>query len=239
MLAAFSALYWAFFALTLPVFFAVAVLIFLVTAPFDRRRVILHLYTCAWASFYVYLSPIWRCRVVGRDRLPWKGPAVIVANHLSLIDILVLHGLYRPFKWVSKSANFRIPVLGWNMRLNGYVPVTRGAADSVLRMMKRCRELLGQGNPLLFFPEGTRSASGELQPFKDGAFQLAMESGVPVIPVALSGTHRTLPKHGILLRNRMDALVEVLEPIDPAGFETAAALREAARGAISRALEGR
>ena len=239
MLAAFSALYWAFFALTLPVFFAVAVLIFLVTAPFDRRRVILHLYTCAWASFYVYLSPIWRCRVVGRDRLPWKGPAVIVANHLSLIDILVLHRLYRPFKWVSKSSNFRLPFLGWNMRLNGYVPITRGQADSVIRMMKRCRELLGEGCPLLFFPEGTRSASGELQPFKDGAFQLAMESGVPVIPVALSGTHRTLPKHGILLRNRMDALVEVLEPIDPAGFETAAALREAARGAISRALEGR
>jgi 1-acyl-sn-glycerol-3-phosphate acyltransferase len=123
------------------------------------------------------------------------------------------------------------------MRLNGYVPVTRGAADSVLRMMKRCRELLGQGCPLLFFPEGTRSDSGELRPFKDGAFQLAMEAGVPVIPVALSGTHETLPKHGIVLRNRMDAVVDVLEPMYPADFETAAALREAARAAIARALE--
>jgi 1-acyl-sn-glycerol-3-phosphate acyltransferase len=219
MLAVFSALYWTFFALTLPVFFAAAVLVFLVTAPFDRRRVILHLYTCFWGSFYVYLSPIWRCRVVGRDRLSWKGPAVIVANHLSLVDILVLHRLYRPFKWVSKSSNFQLPFLGWNMRL-----------------MKRCRELLGEGCPLLFFPEGTRSESGELRPFKDGAFQLAMEAGVPVIPVALSGTHETLPKHGIVLRNRMDAVVEVLEPIDPAGFATAAALREASRGAIAQAL---
>lgn len=239
MLAVFSALYWTFFALTLPVFFAVAVLVFLVTAPFDRRRVILHLYTCFWASFYLYLSPIWRCSVVGRDRLPWKGPAVIVANHLSLVDILVLHRLYRPFKWVSKSSNFQLPFLGWNMRLNGYVPVTRGAADSVLRMMKRCRKLLGEGCPLLFFPEGTRSESGELRPFKDGAFQLAMEAGVPVIPVALSGTHETLPKHGIVLRNRMDAVVEVLEPIDPAGFATAAALRETARGVIAQALARR
>jgi len=239
MLAAFSALYWTFFALTLPVFFAGAVLVFLVTVPFDRRRVVLHLYTCAWASFYVYLNPIWRCRVLGRDRLPWKGPAVIVANHLSLIDILVLHRLYRPFKWVSKSSNFRLPFLGWNMRLNGYVPVTRGAADSVLRMLARCRELLGQGSPLLFFPEGTRSASGELGPFKEGAFLLAMEACVPVIPVAVSGTHETLPKHGIVLRNRMDARVDVLEPIDPARFETAAALKEAARAAIARALEGR
>jgi 1-acyl-sn-glycerol-3-phosphate acyltransferase len=106
-------------------------------------------------------------------------------------------------------------------------------------MMARCRELLAEGSPVLFFPEGTRSANGELQPFKDGAFQLAIETGVPVIPVAVSGTHVTLPKHGIVLRNRMDALVEVLEPIDPAGFETAAALRDAARDAIARALEGR
>jgi 1-acyl-sn-glycerol-3-phosphate acyltransferase len=239
MLAVFSALYWTFFALTLPVFLAGAVLVFLVTVPFDRRRVLLHLYTCFWASFYVYLSPIWRCRVVGRDRLPWKGPAVIVANHLSLIDILVLHRLYRPFKWVSKSSNFRLPFLGWNMRLNGYVPITRGKADSVIWMMKRCRELLGEGCPLLFFPEGTRSESGELGPFKDGAFQLAIESGVPVFPVAVSGTHQTLPKHGIVLRNRMDGVVEVLEPIDPAAFETAAALQEAARTAIARALERR
>ena len=233
---AFSAFYWVFFALTLPVFLAVAVLIFLVTAPFDRRRLALHLYTCFWASFYVYLSQIWRCRVRGRDRLPWKGPAVIVSNHLSLVDILILHRLYRPFKWVSKSSNFRIPFLGWNMRLNGYVPITRGQADSVLRMMARCRDLLDQGSPVLIFPEGTRSESGELRPFKDGAFQLAREAGVPVIPVAVSGTHQTLPKHGIVLRNRMDAVVDVLEPIDPANFPTVAALREAARAAIADAL---
>jgi 1-acyl-sn-glycerol-3-phosphate acyltransferase len=239
MLAVFSVLYWIFFALTLPFSFAIAVLLFVVTAPFDRRRVMLHLFTCWWAYFYVLANPLWRCRVIGRDRLPWKGPAVIVVNHLSLVDILVLHGLFRPFKWVSKASNFRIPFLGWNMALNGYVPITRGAADSARRMLARCRELLGKGCPVLFFPEGTRSANGELQPFKDGAFRLAKETGVPVIPVAMSGTYETLPKHGIVLRNRMDAVIEVLEPIDPAGYPNAAALREAARGAIAAALERR
>jgi 1-acyl-sn-glycerol-3-phosphate acyltransferase len=239
MLAVFSVLYWIFFALTLPFSFAIAVLLFVVTAPFDRRRVLLHLFTCWWAYFYVLANPLWRCRVIGRDRLPWKGPAVIVVNHLSLVDILVLHGLFRPFKWVSKASNFRIPFLGWNMALNGYVPITRGAADSARRMLARCRELLAKGCPVLFFPEGTRSANGELQPFKDGAFRLAKETGVPVIPVAMSGTYETLPKHGIVLRNRMDAVIEVLEPIDPAGYPNAAALREAARGAIAAALERR
>ncbi len=236
MLAAFSILYWAFFALTLPISFVLAVLIWLVTAPFDRRRVVLHLFTCFWAFFYVRANPIWRCRIVGRERLPWRGPAVIVANHLSVVDILVLHGLFRPFKWVSKASNFRIPFLGWNMVLNGYVPINRGAADSARRMMARCRELLREGSPVLFFPEGTRSEDGRLQPFKDGAFRIAREAGVPVIPVALSGTHETLPKHGFVLRNRMKAVVEVLEPIDPARHATAAALREAARDAIAQAL---
>jgi 1-acyl-sn-glycerol-3-phosphate acyltransferase len=239
MLALFSVLYWAFFALTLPFSFAIALVLLAVTAPFDRRRVVLHLFTCWWAFFYVIANPLWRCRVLGRDRLPWRGPAVIVANHLSVIDILVLHGLFRPFKWVSKASNFRIPFLGWNMALNGYVPIRRGAADSVRRMLARCRELLAEGSPVLFFPEGTRSASGALQPFKDGAFRLAREAGVPVIPVAVSGTHESLPKHGLVLRNRMDAVVEVLEPIDPAAYPTTAALREAARAANAAALERR
>ena len=236
MLAVFSALYWAFFVLTLPPLFVVAVVIFLVTAPFDRRRVASHLYTCAWCYFYVFANPLWRVRFEGRDRLPWRGAAVIVVNHLSLIDILVLSGLYRPFKWVSKSSIFRVPFIGWNMSLNGYVPLTRGATDSVRRMMARCRELLAQGNPVLLFPEGTRSADGKLQPFRDGAFRMAKAAGVPVIPVALSGTHETLPKHGFVLRHRMSARVRVLEPIDPAHHATAASLREAARDAIARAL---
>ena len=124
------------------------------------------------------------------------------------------------------------------MRLNGYVPVTRGAADSVLRMMARCRELARTREVRCSSSRrGPGRRDGELQPFKDGAFRLAMDAGVPVIPVAVSGTHKTLPKHGIVLRNRMDAVVEVLEPIDPARFVTAAALRDAARDAIASALE--
>jgi 1-acyl-sn-glycerol-3-phosphate acyltransferase len=238
-LAAFSVLYWAFFALTLPVFFVGALVVFAVTAPFDRRRVALHLYSCFWGSFYVYLNPLWRCRVTGRERLPWRGAAVIVANHLALVDIVVLYGLYRPFKWVSKSSLFKVPFLGWNMALNDYVPVTRGAADSVRRMLAHCRRHLAAGSPLLLFPEGTRSATGELQPFKDGAFRLAREAGVPVIPVALSGTYESIPKHGVVMRSRMDARVEILEPIDSGAFPDAAALRDAARSAIAGALARR
>jgi 1-acyl-sn-glycerol-3-phosphate acyltransferase len=233
----FSIGYWAFFTATLLPFYLVALVVFLITWPFDRRRVALHLFSCFWASFYVHANPLWRVRVAGRQRLPWRGPAVIVANHLSLLDILVLYALYRPFKWVSKASVFRVPALGWNMVLNDYVRLERGDRDSIRQMMAHCRRHLAQGSPVLIFPEGTRARDGRLQAFKDGAFRLAKEANVPLIPVALAGTHEALPKHGLMLRRRMVASVRVLAPLDPAHYADATALREAAAAAIRGALE--
>lgn len=239
MLRAFSVAYWVFAAFTMPFFFLGALAVFAVAFPFDRRRVAVHLYSCFWASFYVYANPLWRCRFTGREKLPWRGPAVIVANHASLVDILVLYGLYRPFRWVSKESNFKLPFVGWNMTLNGHVSLKRGDRESIKKMMERCRALLRQGCPVLIFPEGTRTMTGALQPFKDGAFRLACDAGVPLIPVAVSGTYETLPKTGVVLRNRMDARVDVLDPLDPAAYAGADALRDAARAAIAAGLARR
>jgi 1-acyl-sn-glycerol-3-phosphate acyltransferase len=233
----FSILYWTFFVASLPFLFVPQLVLFALAAPFDRRRLAIHLYACFWGVLYVWLNPIWRLRVEGRDKLPWRGPAVIVANHLSLLDILVLYGLFRPFKWVSKESIFRIPFIGWNMRLNRYVPLRRGDRESIKQMMDACRRHLDAGWPVLLFPEGTRSQDGVLKPFKDGAFRLACEAGCPVIPVAVSGTFAALPKHGIMLREPMRAVVRVLDPIDPAAHGgDHAALREAARAAIAAVL---
>lgn len=235
-LRAVSFAFWAFFVLSLPFFFAGALVVFLLTVAFDRRRVLTHLYSCFWASCYVRVNPLWKCRVEGREKLPWRGAAVIVANHLSMVDILVLYGLYRPFKWVSKAELFKVPIMGWNMALNGYVRLTRGDRESIRTMMEECRRHLGRGSPLLIFPEGTRSQDGKLQAFKDGAFRLAMDAKVPLVPVAIRGTHETLPKHGLVMRERMDARVTVLDPLDPSRFESTAALRDAARAAIAEAI---
>jgi 1-acyl-sn-glycerol-3-phosphate acyltransferase len=234
-LRAFSCIYWVFVVATMPVFLLVALAVFVVTWPFDRRRVALHLFSCFWASFYVYANPLWRARFERRDLVPWRGPAVLVANHLSLVDILVLYGLYRPFKWVSKAEVFKVPFVGWNMVLNDYVRLRRGDRESIRAMMEHCRRHLARGSPVLMFPEGTRSQDGRLQGFKDGAFRLAFEARVPVIPIALRGTHETVPKHGLVLRQRMDARVQVLEPLDPGRFADAGALRDAARAAIAHA----
>lgn len=234
----FSIAYWTFVAVSCVPFFLVALILFVVTVPFDRRRVVLHLYSCFWAVFYIYANPVWSLRVAGREKLPWRGPAVLVANHASLVDILTLFALYRPFKWVSKAANFRLPCIGWNMTLNQYVAVVRGDRASILKMMQECRAHLRGGSPILMFPEGTRTTTGELQAFKDGAFQLATEMKCPIIPIALHGTGDSLPKHGIVLRTSMRALVEVLDPIAPDGLEPSE-LRDATRSAIAAALDRR
>jgi 1-acyl-sn-glycerol-3-phosphate acyltransferase len=235
-LTVFSLLYWAFVVATMPVLFAGALVVFLATAALDRRRVVLHLYSCGWATFYVVMNPLWRLRVEGRERLPWRAPAVLVANHLSMLDILVLYALFRPFKWVAKAELFRVPFLGWNMSLNDYVPLRRGDRESTRRMMDRCREHLAGGTPVLLFPEGTRSRDGRLQAFKEGAFRLAAEAGCPVIPIAITGTFDSLPKTGAVLRNAMRARVRVLAPLSPDADP--GALRDAARAAIAGAVEG-
>ena len=229
--------YWALIVVTCPIFFVGALVVFVLTAVFDRRLVVLHLYSSAWAMFYVVINPYWKVRVTGRERLPWRGPAVLVANHASLIDILVLFALFRPYKWVSKYENFKLPFVGWNMRLNGYVPLRRGDRASVEAMLARCSALLERGNPVLFFPEGTRSKDGRLQAFKDGAFELAVEHQVPVIPIAVHGTGRALPKHGMVLEEHVDCHVEILAPLSAGENDTVASLRDQARERIASALD--
>jgi 1-acyl-sn-glycerol-3-phosphate acyltransferase len=236
MIVATSVLFWAIVALTCPLFFVGAVAVWALTLPFDRRRVVLHLYSCAWAVFYIHVNPLWRIRTSGRELLPWHGGAVLVANHTSLVDVLALFSIFRPFKWVAKASLFRVPMMGWNMWLNGYVPLVRGSGTSVRAMMARCGRLLRAGTPVFFFPEGSRSANGRLGTFKLGAFALAMDHQVPVHPIAVWGTRDALPKHGLTFRQRAHIRVQALPPLLPADYPTAAALCDAAHRVLEVAL---
>lgn len=229
---AYSIFFWICFLAVCLVMFLGAFVLWVVVGPFDPVRRVQHLYSAFWCQLFFYLNPGWHQSFEHRNRLPWHGAAILVSNHESLGDILVLFGLYRPFKWVSKSVVFKVPLIGWNMSMCRYVPLVRGNRESVLRMMSVCREWLDRGVPVMMFPEGTRSRDGEVQPFKDGAFQLAMETGHPVIPIALTGTAHTLPKNGFLLRYRNHCRIYVLKPVDPADFGSVAELRDHVRELI-------
>ncbi len=193
--------------------FPVALLCWALTLPFDRRKVILHRLTCFWASLYTWLNPAWPVKVVGREKIDPDETYVMVANHQSLLDILVLFRLFRHFKWVSKIENFRIPCIGWNMRLNDYIQLKRGDRSSVAVMLRTCRENLAAGNSIMMFPEGTRSPTGKLRGFKPGAFNLAKDAKRPLLPIVVHGTASALPKRGVILRGRHRILIEVLDPI--------------------------
>jgi 1-acyl-sn-glycerol-3-phosphate acyltransferase len=208
-----SLLFWSFLATSSILLFPLAVLIWALTAPFDRRRVWLHRFTCFWASLYTWTNPVWRVRVEGRERIRRGVPYVMVANHQSLLDILVLFRLFVHFKWVSKIENFRIPFIGWNMRLNRYIQLVRGDKQSIGAMMSACSRALDEGNSIMMFPEGTRSPDGRLRAFKHGAFTLAQGSGCAILPILLDGTADALPKRGFVLQGRHAIRVRVLDEI--------------------------
>jgi 1-acyl-sn-glycerol-3-phosphate acyltransferase len=213
-----SLLFWGFMLASSLLLFPSAVVIWAVTLPFDRRRLILHRFTCLWASLYTWTNPAWPVQVQGREKLVDDRACVMVANHLSLLDILVLFRLFSHFKWVSKLENFRVPLIGWNMRLNRYIPLRRGDRVSVYQMMRLCEETLAGGSSIMMFPEGTRSPHGRLRRFKTGAFELAKKTGSPIQPIVIRGTADALPKRGFVLQGRHPISLTVLDAIAPERF---------------------
>lgn len=232
----FSAVYWLFLGTTSILLFLVALGIWALTAPFDPDRTLLHRYTCCWAQIYVRWLPGCRLCVEGRQKIAPRTPYVLVANHQSMTDIMALSALAVPFKWVSKKEAFRLPFIGWNMSLNRYVSVDRGNVRKVAKTLKACRHWLERRVPLLMFPEGHRSRTGELLKFHTGAFKLAADCGCAVVPVAVDGTL------GIYRGARVSAFpgtirIRVLDPItlDEAGGSVQR-LRNLAQQRIAQAL---
>jgi 1-acyl-sn-glycerol-3-phosphate acyltransferase len=166
------------------VMFPVALLCWALTLPFDRRKVALHRLTCFWASIYTWFNPIWPVQVIGRAKIDPKETYVMVANHQSLLDILVVFRLFSHFKWVSKIENFRIPLVGWNMRLNEYIELKRGDSASIATMLEACRETLD-----------------------------AKDTRKPLLPIVVRGTASALPKKGVIFRGRHEIQIEVLDAI--------------------------
>ncbi len=210
---ALSALFWSFVTVSSIVLFPVAVMIWLLTVAFDRPLVVLHRFTCFWASLYTWFNPAWPVTIEGREKIRPGTTYVMVANHLSTLDILVLFRLFRHFKWVSKIENFSVPFIGWNMSMNRYIKLRRGDRESVVQMMEACEKTISEGSSIMMFPEGTRSPTGEIRPFKPGAFELALKTRAPILPIVILGTADALPKRGFVLQGRHPIRIRVLDPI--------------------------
>ena len=209
----------------------------LVTAPFDPGRYHAGLLFRKVAVFHQMLNPLWRFRVTGDVPTDPRRPYVVVANHESFVDILLISHLPFEMKWLSKSEFFKFPFAGWAMRIVGDIRLERGDLRSGVKALAECRKWLERNVSVMIFPEGTRSPSGPLGEFHEGAFRIAIQTGAPILPLAVVGTREGLIK-GDWRFGRSDAEVRVLEPIPTDGMtkRDVPALRDRTSAAIEAAL---
>jgi 1-acyl-sn-glycerol-3-phosphate acyltransferase len=229
---------WAWVAAVLVVlvgFFYVAA-IWMVTAPFDSGRYQAGRAFRRLAVSHVALTRLWRFETEGVPPEGPRRPYVVVSNHESYADIFLMSHFPWEMKWLSKHTIFKIPVMGWMMRMALDVPVRRGERESAIAALAECRDRLARRVSVMIFPEGTRSRTDELLPFKDGAFHLAIQSRVPILPVAIAGTRSCMAKGSFAFRHA-HAKARVLAPIDTDGLTLADVpeLRDRTRATIDSA----
>ena len=180
------------------------------------------------------INPVWKVRISHPPKAEMEHPYVVVCNHQSLADIPVVSRLPWEMKWVGKASLFSLPVMGWLMRLADDIAVDRKDPESRAAVIRRTRQVIADGVSVMFFAEGTRSKDGRVKRFFDGAFRLAIDTGAPVLPVAIDGTMGALPKHGWRF-GEADVRLAVLDAIPTAGLtlDDVAELRERTRRAIA------
>lgn len=221
--------------LTLPAVLLLRLLVF----PFDRHHQLAS-WSLVWLGrFLLHAAPLWEVKVEGTLPAP-PLTYVVVPNHQSLVDALAVACLPANLKWIGKREAFQLPWIGWAFTLAGYVPVLRGEKADGRRALARLRRYLAEGIPVGLFAEGTRSRDGQLKDFKAGPFKLAIEAGVPVIPVAISGAGAAMPADQPWIRASR-VTVRILEPIPTSGLsvEDVEALRSTVRQRLLEAVEDR
>ncbi|MBN2349241.1 MAG: 1-acyl-sn-glycerol-3-phosphate acyltransferase [Bacteroidales bacterium] len=210
---------WLLFLLSSVVLLFPAFFVWLITFPFDRNHRILHQFTSWWAGLYILINPLWKVAIENPEKLDKKKTYIIISNHQSMLDTVVLFHIRSHFKWVSKIENFRLPIIGWVMRMNGYIQVIRGDKESAINMVNTCKKYLNYGVSVLIFPEGTRSINGNLGMFKEGAFRLAVDAQFPILPLLIDGTGENLPKKGLVFRNSNLMKICILDEIPVEYFQ--------------------
>lgn len=227
---------WAVIGLLAILWLPLLTVIFLFTAPFDPGRYTAGRWFRRAAIAIVKLVPFWDFRTEGVVIDDPRRPYMAVSNHESYADIFLISHLPWEMKWLSKEQIFRIPVMGWMMRMAGDIAVKRGSAGSRARALDEVQDRLLKKVSVMIMPEGTRSPDGQLLPFHDGAFRMAVKAGVPILPIALAGTRHAMAKNSMRF-NRARAIARVLEPVETAGMTQSdvPALRDRVRDMIAEA----
>lgn len=169
-------------------------------------------------SAMVAANPAWRVVITGRFPTDPRHPYVVVGNHQSLADIPIVSKLPWEMKWLGKASLFKIPVLGWYMKLSRDLAVERDDRRSRVEVMVQARERLEGKVSVMIFPEGTRSRDGRVLRFSDGPFRLAIATGCPILPIALDGSSEALPKGGWRFGPPLTVRLHVFDPVPVEGL---------------------
>lgn len=175
---------------------------------------LLHAVSQFWARAISRLLPFWDIHVEGLERIEKGRAYVVVSNHQSMLDIMLLLAfLPLHFKFIAKRELFWIPFLGWHLALARYISLHRGDPESGRLCLARGREWLRKGVSVVFFPEGTRSPDGEIHEFKAGAFKVALEEGLDLLPLVVRGTREAVPKYSWRIKKRVPLWLKILDPV--------------------------
>ncbi|HYL74521.1 MAG TPA: lysophospholipid acyltransferase family protein [Bryobacteraceae bacterium] len=176
----------------------------------------------------------WRIQISGSENLKVNQVYVIVSNHQSLADIPVISHLLLDTKWLAKAELFRLPVVGWMLRMAGDVPIERSDRRNSAKALLRCARYLRGRCSVVFFPEGTRSLDGQVLPFNEGPFQLAIREQVRILPLVVEGSGAALPRNSWIFGRTQNVYLRILEAVSVEGWniKQSAALRDAVRQKI-------
>ena len=208
-----------FFSTSLLIFLPLNIILRYTISWFDRRLAIIHWITCFWVSIYTWLSPLWKVSIKGRENIDKKKAYIIACNHQSLLDIPIIYRAFLHFKWVAKASLFKVPIIGWNMWLCNHIMIERTNSTSQRKMFKQCLKHIHRGSSIFIFPEGTRSRNGQLLPFKEGAFLIALKEKIDIVPMVIDGSYKAFPEKGLTPQGKQALKLHILPPVSYESFK--------------------
>lgn len=211
----------------------------IVIAMFSKGGNVAHQVARLWARSILLVSRV-QVEIEGLEHIPQGRSCIIMPNHQSNFDIPVLLGrLPVQFRWLAKQELFKIPIFGRGMRGCGYISIDRSNRKRAFASLKEAARKIREGVSVLIFPEGTRSEDGKIRSFKKGGFVLAVDAGVPIVPVVIFGTRSIMPKGRLMIKSR-GVRMQLLAPIDSSDYtrKTKDELMEKVRRTICDTFEG-
>jgi len=205
--------------------------------PIANREKLVHAQCFWWSDAIIALNPFWKIKIEGLENIEADRTYVMVANHQSLADIVIIYQTRMYFKWVAKKELLKVPFIGGLLGVNDHVLVSREELSSIKEVYRKAEARLKSGTSMLFFPEGTRSGTDEMGEFKNGAFKLAIKEGKPILPIYIGGTREAIPRGGFIFKTKVAGRLVILPPIETTGLETAdfAQLRDLTRDKLLKA----